>query len=147
MPSLAKQKLFFDMCPLKAASQELATASDDDRGAIFTRVEVVEFMLDLIGYSSRKKLFTRRLQEPSFGHGDFLLPAIDRLLDSWQRDGVGPDQLIDSIRGVELHQKSFYHTRELVLERLTDVGISRKQSEAIAKSWLHNGDFLLWGDE
>ena len=141
------QKRFVGMCPIEAAVDELATGSEDDRGAIFTRVEVVEFMLDLIGYSSRKKLFTRRLLEPSFGHGDFLLPSIDRLLASWKREGAESGQLLNSIQAVELHQESFCHTRELVMERLKDAGINRKQSEAIVESWLHNEDFLLWDDE
>lgn len=141
------QQLFAGMCPIEAAVEELATGSDDDRGAIFTRVEVVEFMLDLIGYTSRKKLFTKRLLEPSFGHGDFLLPSIDRLLASWKRDGSEPSQLLNAIRAIELHQGSLDHTRELVLERLKGAGITRSQSVAIADAWLHNGDFLLWDDE
>jgi len=50
------------------------------RGAIFTRIEVVDFILDLVGYVSAEPLHLRRILEPSFGEGDFLLPIIDRLL-------------------------------------------------------------------
>lgn len=141
------QKLFAGMCAIDAAVEKLATGSDGDRGAIFTRVEVVEFMLDLIGYTSTKKLFRKRLLEPSFGHGDFLFPSIDRLLTSWERYGTEPSQLLNSIRAIELHQASLDHTRELVLERLNLAGINRGQSVEIVRSWLHNGDFLLWDDE
>ena len=147
MQNTAKQLLLAGMCPLDAAVQELATGSEDDRGAIFTRAEVVDFMLDLIGYTSRKKLFSKRLLEPSFGHGDFLMPSVDRLLLSWKRDGEDPSQLKDAIRAVELHQASFEHTRTLVLERLEDAGVNRKQAVSITSSWLHNSDFLLWDSE
>ena len=56
-----------------AALRQLATGSVDDRGAIFTRPEVVEFILDLAGYTPDQPLHRRRLLEPAFGHGDFLL--------------------------------------------------------------------------
>ena len=60
-----------------------AMASNNDpesRGAIYTRIEVVEFILDLAGYTNDKQLFNKRILEPSFGGGDFLFPLIDRLL-------------------------------------------------------------------
>ena len=44
------------------------------RGAIYTRSEVVDFILDLAGYTTDQPLHIRRLLEPSFGGGDFLLP-------------------------------------------------------------------------
>ena len=48
------------------------------RGAIFTRHSVVEFMLDLIGYTPEMSLYTKSLLEPSFGSGRFILAAVDR---------------------------------------------------------------------
>lgn len=76
-----RQASFPDLCPITAAVETLANAGGvDERGAIFTHREVVNFILDLAGYTSDQPLFQRRLLEPSFGGGDFLLPAIDRLL-------------------------------------------------------------------
>ena len=43
------------------------------RVAIFTRSEVVDFILDLAGYTEDQPLHEKRLLEPSFGGGDFLL--------------------------------------------------------------------------
>ena len=54
------------------------------RGAIFTRSEVVDFILDLAGYTEDQLLHEKRLLEPSFGGGDFLLPIIQRLLSAWR---------------------------------------------------------------
>jgi hypothetical protein len=80
------------------------------RGAIFTRPEVVDFILDLAGYTTDQPLHQKRLLEPSFGAGDFLLPAVSRLLTAWQiTEGTGSvqDELGDAIRAVELHQETF----------------------------------------
>jgi type I restriction-modification system DNA methylase subunit len=47
----------------------------DERGAIFTRPEVVEFILDLVGYSPLVALNKKSLVEPSVGSGEFLLDS------------------------------------------------------------------------
>ena len=49
-----------------------------ERGAIFTRRDVVEFLLDLIGYTSDQPLYSKRILEPSFGEGDFILVPVYR---------------------------------------------------------------------
>lgn len=43
--------LFPELCPIVAAVNSAATAGIEARGAIFTRREVVDFVLDLAGYS------------------------------------------------------------------------------------------------
>jgi len=52
---------------LQAAVEQLAAAGVEERGAVFTRREVVEFILDLTGYASTAALHKKRLLEPSFG--------------------------------------------------------------------------------
>ena len=85
---LPGQASFPDMCLVTAAVEELANAGSlEERGAIFTRREVVDFILDLVGYTTDKPLCELRLLEPSFGSGDFLLPAIERLLMAWEATG------------------------------------------------------------
>ena len=66
---------------VQAAIDRLASNTEADaRGAIFTRREVVDFILDLVGYTNDQPLHEKRILEPSFGGGDFLLPIIERLL-------------------------------------------------------------------
>lgn len=132
-------------CPITAAVDAMAEAGIEERGAIFTRREVVDFILDLAGYTEGQNLTQVRLLEPSFGHGDFLLPAIDRLLASWVAQGR-PEPvpaLARAIRGVELHRASWDHARELVSARLCEAGISRSDAAELARTWLLQGDFLL----
>ena len=97
---------------VQAAVTEMATlASEDDRGAVFTQRVVVDAILDLVDYTPARQLAQACLLEPSFGHGDFLVPAVERLLASFfANDGEVKDAqqiLASSIRGVELHQESF----------------------------------------
>lgn len=130
-----------------AATKASATDSGSKaRGAVFTRPEVVEFILDLCGYKDGQALYKKRILEPSFGSGQFLFPIIDRLLKSWR--AAGPDvshfdQLSNAIRAVELHRETFCKTRGAVIEFLVLNGFVAEQAEALASCWLLQGDFLL----
>ncbi|PPE64920.1 modification methylase PaeR7I [Caldimonas caldifontis] len=133
---------------MSEAVEELARSerADERRGAIFTKREVVEFILDLVGYTDDKPLHTQRLLEPSFGGGDFLLPAVERLLRSWDRalkakQPVG--DLAECIRAVELHEDSWMRTRDTVIEVLLAAGIERREASRLTSAWLIQGDFLL----
>ena len=141
---LRDPSLFGDSAVTDAVNA-LASAGIEQRGAIFTRREVVDFVLDLTGYTIDRPLMKLRLLEPSFGGGDFLLPAIDRLLDVWIRAGR-PDPyrtLADAVRGVELHRQSFEATRRKVISHLTAAKVKHHDAEALAGQWLVFGDFLL----
>lgn len=118
----------------------------ETRGAIFTRPEVVDFILDLAGYTVDQPLHQKRLLEPSFGGGDFLLPVIDRLLTAWRvskSSGSVVEDLGDAIRAVELHHETFAVTRQAVLNRLEKEGIDPLSAIALADRWLLQGDFLI----
>jgi hypothetical protein len=130
------------------AVEKLASNSGTEaRGAVFTRIEVVEFILDLVGYVTDKPLHLRRILEPSFGQGDFLLPIVNRLLQAWRKhDGnisTAGTQLGDAIRAVELHRETFTATRKAVLHRLKKENLSATEASEIVDRWLIQGDFLL----
>ena len=147
MNLLLRQSSFLDLCPLTAAVKELANAGGiEERGAIFTRREVVDFILDLTGYTSDRPLHRLRLLESSSGDGDFLFPAIDRLLSAWRASGetTSPlESLGECIRAVELHRDTFNRTRAALIARLSGAGIAARTAVAIADRWLLHGDFLL----
>ena len=149
IPSIALRQpsLLNEPCAIAAAVGALANAGGvEERGAIFTRREVVEFILDLCTYTADRDLSRLRLLEPSFGDGDFLLPALERLLASWRRQPIGGDvfdQLKDCLRGVELHRNTYSRTKASVVMRLTQEGIAASIAEALSDQWLVFGDFLL----
>ena len=133
------------LCPVASAVALAAEAGIEERGAIFTRCEVVDFILDLAGYTADRSLHRLRLLEPAFGGGDFLLPVIDRLFASWQTFGDGGDPvavLANCIRAVELHRATFERTRQAVIEHLAALGLAARAA-ALADAWLIQGDFLL----
>ena len=144
-----QQASFPGMCPVTDAVELLANAGGaDERGAVFTRREVVDFVLDLSGYTTDKPLHRMRLLEPSFGDGDFLLPAVERLLQAWQRsdDVAAPvEALASCVRAVELHGDSVVRTHTALVALMAQHGIDAKPAAALADTWLIHGDFLLVG--
>ena len=135
------------LCPVAAAVESLAGAGGiEERGAVFTRREVVDFILDLTGYTVDQPLHRLKLLEPSFGNGDFLLPVIERLLMAWKASGetAPPVQALGAcIHAVELHRDTFDRTRAEVVARLTGAGIAAQAAAGLADRWLVHGDFLL----
>ena len=146
-PSVAHKPVAAAVCPVMAATEALATEGGlEARGAIFTRSEVVDFILDLAGYTEDQLLHEKRLLEPSFGGGDFLLPIIQRLLSAWRAarpNGTAVDDLGDALRAVELHHDTFRSTYAAVVALLKREGLSANAATALADRWLSQGDFLL----
>ncbi len=143
--SVRSPLLLDEPCAIASAVAALSMASIEERGAVFTRREVVDFLLDLVGYRADADLTALRLLEPSSGEGDFLLPALDRLLHAWRRLG-SPDpyaSLKDAFLAVELHRTSSEALRVKVIARLAGAGIDKSAAEALADTWLVFGDFLL----
>ena len=135
-------------CPVMAATEALASQGGlAARGAVFTRSEVVDFILDLTGYTKDKPLHKKRLLEPSFGRGDFLLPIVKRLLIAWRAASGGRsalDELSNAIRAVELHRETFQSTHASVVSLLKQEGeLTARTATVLADRWLSQGDFLL----
>jgi hypothetical protein len=129
------------------AISQLSCAGLEERGAIFTRREIVEFILDLVGYTPEQSLYNTHLLEPSFGQGDFLIVAVKRLLGSYRAykpdlQNIGTD-LRDCIRGVELNKESISITKERLVQFLLSSGIKQNQIDMLIGAWLVQGDFLL----
>ena len=144
--SSARQASLPGLCPVADAVALFSASGFEQRGAIYTRREVVEFILDLAGYTSDRPLYRYRLLEPSFGDGDFLHVIIERLLKSWQQSDSRGDlfaALAPCIRGVELNHLSFRSTRSKIIAWLEESGIAADKVERLAESWLVQGDFLL----
>lgn len=143
--TLAFQSALPGMCPLAEAVEGLANAGIEERGAIFTRREVVDFILDLVGYTTDKPLHHQRLLEPSFGGGDFLLPAVERLLASYRDTGHSEvvADLEPAIRAVELHHSSFHKTATALQSLLVRHGLSAANARHLKEAWLVRDDFLL----
>ncbi len=135
----------FGECAVRDAVITLSQASNEARGAIFTRGEVVDFILDLVGYKPDIELSEMSILEPSFGGGDFLVPIIKRLIASLKRSNgnLSVNKLSDCIRAVELHGDTYWSTRAVIVTELTNAGFDDKEADLLVDKWLVFGDFLL----
>jgi hypothetical protein len=144
---LLEQPSLPGFCQISDAVEELSTEStSEERGAVFTRREVVDFILDLVGYSTTRPLPELTVLEPSFGGGDFLLPLLDRLLavrKQWLAAGRAVRSLAPCIRAVELHRTTFDRTRTQVIQRLVEDDFQPAAAIHLADAWLVQSDFLL----
>lgn len=125
----------------------MAEAPSEERGAVFTRREVVDFILDLSGYTTDQPLHSFRLLEPSFGHGDFLIVAVERLLSSYFAQtptGSRPaEALAEAICAVEVHRESLERVRAELRTLLIRHGITESEARRLLDAWIIEGDFLL----
>jgi hypothetical protein len=114
------------------------------RGAVFTRRTVVDFMLDLVGYTTDQPLHRLRLLEPSSGGGGFVRAAVERLLAAWRSsDDAGDDSMLDgAIRAVELDTATFERFRVELAGLLRDAGLSELSAQRLVRSWLVHQDYL-----
>ena len=132
------------------ALRSMAEVGESERGAVFTRPEVVTTILDLCGYTSDHPLHELRLLEPAFGDGDFLLPVVDRLLIAYARHASDFSAVVfhlhGAIRAVELHPASHVKTSQAIRDRLMRAGISGSDAAALVAAWLLCDDFLLCGN-
>lgn len=117
-------------------------------GEVYTNPDVVDFMLDLTGYTTDKSLANLRLLDPSFGEAIYLEHAIKRLVTSYLRVTTHTSSITNDlkscIRGIELNQKVYEIGRLKLLKLLITLGIPSDVGLKLLDEWLINDDFLLW---
>lgn len=140
---LTEQISLDGLCPVQEAVNKLANVSRaDERGAVYTKPEIVEFILDLAGYESCRPLHQMRLLEPSFGDGQFLFAVVRRLLAAVKFSGETAD-LINCIRAVEVHRDTFDAVKAQLDLVLAQSGMGQGERERLISAWLISADFLL----
>jgi len=120
--------------------------SGKERGAIYTRQETVDFILDLAGYLPARPLHQYTLLEPSFGNGDFLIRAAERLLMAYFRVGsldTAVHDLSNAIVGFEIDPDAAAETVDRLTRLLSQFGFDVTQTCSLLGAWLRNDDFLL----
>lgn len=114
-------------------------------GVVHTRRHIVELMLDLCRYDAAQPLGQLRLLEPSCGHGAFLLPAVERLLEAWKRARQRP-ALEPSILAFEVDAAAAAVARGRVAAALRRGGLLARPAARLARHWIHCEDFLAAAD-
>jgi len=112
-------------------------------GVVLTKPHVVELILDLAGYTLERNLTSLQLLEPSCGKGAFLVPAVERLLISAERQGVEFSELRNNIAAYDIDEQHVVATRASIVSILLAHGATIGLASALANSWIIQGDFLL----
>lgn len=117
-------------------------------GAVFTKPEIVELILDLAGYRvGAQRLSGKRILEPSCGDGAFLNAIISRLLESelshrgmidWEDAELG-----SAVCACDLNSGFVALARESTRTALLSAGCPARRAAALADQWIVHADFLL----
>jgi len=123
-------------------------------GAIYTKPEIVELILDLAGYvPASRRLSILRLLEPSCGDGAFVQSVVRRLVASERIHTGGIDwhspQLSESIRAIDLSSVAVVNAKTQIVDALVQEGCPTERAIDLARTWAVQGDFLLtqWNEE
>jgi len=114
-----------------------------EHGEVFTRRWIVDLMLDLVGYEPEADLAETVIVEPSCGCGAFLLPIVERLVESCRRHDRPLRHAAGAIRAFDLLEHNAEVTRKAVMKRLLELGESLDVAEHLSGAWVTTGDFLL----
>lgn len=117
-------------------------------GAVYTNPEVVNLILDLVGYTPHKPLHIQRLLDPSAGDGAFLVQAVSRLLSSYKLHTGSIEgasiALSSCVRGIEINPDAQRMCRRNLTTVMTNHGLSLMEITQLLDKWLICEDFLLW---
>ncbi len=129
------------------AGRRFSLTPGEDRGAVYTRPEIVELILDLVGYTEEQMLPSLRLLEPAAGRGEFLVVAAQRLVRSYVARGGAltgiATSLASRIVAYEIHPDSLVAAKSAVTNSLTSLGVSPRAARSLCEAWIQGGDFLL----
>jgi len=114
-----------------------------DYGEVFTRRWVVELILDLVGYTADRDLAALVVVEPSCGTGAFLVPIVDRLIQSSARHGHDLRSVYDAVQAFDVLDANAERARKAVALRLQEAGLTDDEASEVVGAWVKTGDFLL----
>lgn len=116
---------------------------DGNHGEVFTRLWVVELILDLAGYDATLDLGSRRLVEPACGGGAFLRCVAQRLIRSCVIHRRPISDVTDCVLAFDLQLKNVHAAQAAVVDEFMTAGLTVDEARAIAEAWVQHEDFLL----
>lgn len=122
-----------------------AVAALHDLCGVYTKPDLVQCVLDRIGWTAEADLASARLLEPAAGDGAFLAEAAGRLVRSLRRHGAEPkiEHLRERILAFELVAGEAAKARQAVVNQLVGHGLHHATARAAAAAWVKTADFLL----
>lgn len=118
-------------------------SATEPKGVVYTKRWVVELLLDLAGYCASRNLVDSVAIEPAAGNGAFLVPMVQRLVDSCLRSGRHISECRRSLIAYELCEKSAKRARAMVVAVLQEKGVEHQLAECLASDWIRGCDYLF----
>ena len=123
-------------------SRNAAVPEHRTTGAVFTRPEVVEYMLREVRRAGKfRKWSSLRILEPSCGDGAFVLPIIDALIA--ERPDWNDRSLNGFLSSFDVSEQSIARVRAAAAVRLKEAGCPRTVIARLLAHWFFCEDFLL----
>jgi len=66
-------------------------------GGFYTPEEVIDYILDAVGYVTDQEIEGKDLLDPACGSGGFLVRAVGRLIDRYKIKGLGPKEILNNV--------------------------------------------------
>lgn len=118
-----------------------------EHGEVFTRRWVVELILDFSGYTADRDLAAMLAVEPSCGAGAFLVPMVERLIDSCSAHGRPLTDIGSALRAFDLLPVNVELAQKAVRTALIHAGLDDVPAQAVARQTVRCADFLLAGHD
>lgn len=115
----------------------------EKKGVVYTKQWVVQFILDLAGYTDDQNLVDAIAVEPAAGEGAFLVPMAQRLIASCQRQCRPLSDCRAALVAFELDEARAGTTRAAVVQSLRSLAVDEDLAQNLAGSWVRTGDFLF----
>ncbi len=115
----------------------------EKKGVVYTKPWVVEFMLDLSGYTADQDLVSATAIEPAAGEGAFLVPMAQRLIASCRRQKRPLSDCRNALIAFDLEEGSCEIAQSAVSQALTEIDVSASMARNLVQGWIRTGDYLF----
>lgn len=115
----------------------------EQHGEVFTRRWVVDLILDLAGYTADRDLGALRAVEPSCGAGAFLVPMVERFIESCRRHGRPLTDVANALQAFDLLPTNVELAQKAVGKALVDADVTSMLASQLATRTVRCADFLL----
>lgn len=131
-----------DLLPIESMSSDAYAwaISDSDKGQIYTKSNVVDFMISLLGLNQLNFTCDTKILEPSCGEGEFVAGLAEAIIKSGCRD---VNLISGLVTAIDLVENSVKTAKERIKNIFLEYNFSIRESTQIVDSWFFVGDFLL----
>ena len=116
-------------------------SNGNQHGTVLTRKEVVDFMLDTVGYSPEKDLSNIKVLDPSGGEGIFIIHCVERLSKSAKNYNFDFNKSFKQLLVVEIDSEKAKIIERNIIDKLRELG--RLKEVINPGKIVRNEDFLL----